>query len=69
MHHIAERIHSGMEAAGIPSMAALADATGIARMTLTRRFADPASFKLFELERIAAALGIPYFDLIAASAA
>lgn len=61
----AELIRSQLAAHDL-SVAALAEATGIPRMTLTRRLADPGSFTLSELSRVAAVLDLPIVDLVAA---
>lgn len=53
----ATRIREQMQAAGI-SVNALADATAIPRMTLTRRLARPDTFTLTEIERVATALNV-----------
>lgn len=68
MQYIADRIEAGMAAREF-SVSRLAEASLIPRMTLSRRLADPATFTLAELERIASALGIDPFDLTKPEAA
>lgn len=46
------------------SVNALADATAIPRMTLTRRLADPSGLTFGELERIADALDVSALYLL-----
>lgn len=63
------RISGLMEESGL-SVKALAEATAIPRVTLSRRLADPSTFTLAELERVAAALKVtPLFLLTGKDAA
>jgi transcriptional regulator with XRE-family HTH domain len=68
MKHIADRIKDAMETSGI-SVSKLAELTGIPRMTLSRRLANPTTFTLGELVRIAEVLGITTESLVIAEAA
>lgn len=51
------------------NISTLAEAAAIPRMTLTRRLANPASFTLQELDRIAKVLGVTPIDVIASTRA
>lgn len=56
MQGIEDRIRQRMADREV-SVNALAEASAIPRMTLTRRLNDPATLALSEVDRIAAALG------------
>lgn len=55
MQEVATRIRERLDARAM-TVKALAEATAIPRMTLSRRLTDPRSMTLEELERIAIAL-------------
>jgi transcriptional regulator with XRE-family HTH domain len=63
-----ERISSLMEERGL-TVKALAERAGIPRMTLTRRLADPRTFTLGEVDRIAAVLDVDPLHLLGEAAA
>lgn len=61
-------IRDRMEAKGL-TVAGLASASAIARVTLTRRLADPSTFTIAELCRVASVLDLPVAELIDKAAA
>lgn len=60
---IPQRIEQQRVAAGL-SETQLATMSAIPRMTLKRRMVDPSTFKMSELERVAAALDVTVLWLI-----
>lgn len=68
MQQITDQIRQGLQDQG-RSPAWLSEATGIPRETLRRRLANPGQFSLADLDRIATALGISAFDLLAGEVA
>lgn len=63
MTGVADRIHSRRETLDI-SVNKLATEAAIPRITLTRRLADPSTFTLAELDRIATVLGMDSLELL-----
>lgn len=63
-----ELIRQRMAEAG-HSIASLAEATGIPRVTLGRKIAQPDALTLHQLRLIADALGVDWIDLAAGRAA
>lgn len=68
MQQIPLLIESLREQRGL-SETQLATNSGMARMTLTRRMANPGSFTASELERVAETLGVTLLDLLRGDAA
>lgn len=68
MNRIADRIRTLMDQRGF-SVASLAEAAAISRMTLTRRLTDPAGLTLSEIEAVAKALGTEPLYLVTGDAA